>query len=293
MSKFKLNKREKSWILYDVGNSAFTMLVSTLIPIYFNALASAEGVSSTDYLAYWGYAGSIATLLTAIIGPVFGTLADRKNYKKPIFTIALILGVASCAVLGFAWSWISFLVIFVFSKVCYSSSLVFYDAMLPETTSEERMDNVSSQGYAFGYIGSCIPFIACLVIVLMSDKLGLTQSAAMTIAFIITAAWWLVLTGPSYPPTGRRAHSRMRVRATDSRPRPAYSTFGFKQVRVIPRFLLLPPAPSTRRGRAPTPGAPRGIRPGPRVSGTRRRGSSVTAVWKVWGLGREPDSVTL
>lgn len=196
MSKFKLNKREKSWILYDVGNSAFTMLVSTLIPIYFNALASAEGVSATDYLAYWGYAGSIATLLTAIIGPVFGTLADRKNYKKPIFTIALILGVASCAVLGFAWSWISFLVIFVFSKVCYSSSLVFYDAMLPETTSEERMDNVSSQGYAFGYIGSCIPFIACLVIVLMSDKLGLTQSAAMTIAFIITAAWWLVLTIP-------------------------------------------------------------------------------------------------
>ena len=165
MSKFKLNKREKFWILYDVGNSAFTMLVSTLIPIYFNALASAEGVSSADYLAYWGYAGSIATLLTAIIGPVFGTLADRKNYKKPIFTIALILGVASCAVLGFAWS-------------------------------EERMDNVSSQGYAFGYIGSCIPFIACLVIVLMSDKLGLTQSAAMTIAFIITAAWWLVLTIP-------------------------------------------------------------------------------------------------
>ena len=138
MSKFKLNKREKFWILYDVGNSAFTMLVSTLIPIYFNALASAEGVSSADYLAYWGYAGSIATLLTAIIGPVFGTLADRKNNKKPNNTIALNQGVASCAELGFAWSWISFLVIFVFSKVCYSSSLVFYDAMLPETTSDEE-----------------------------------------------------------------------------------------------------------------------------------------------------------
>ena len=176
MSKFKLNQREKAWILYDVGNSAFTMLVSTLIPIYFNALASSAGVSDTNYLAYWGYAGSIATLLTAIIGPVFGTLADRKNYKKPIFTIALVLGVVSCAALGAAWSWISFLVIFVFSKVCYSSSLVFYDAMLPETTTDDRMDNVSSQGYAFGYIGSCIPFIACLVIVLMSDKLGISQS---------------------------------------------------------------------------------------------------------------------
>lgn len=196
MGTFRLTKREKSWILYDVGNSAFTMLVSTLIPIYFNALAENAGISDINYLAYWGYAGSIATLLTAIIGPVFGTLADRKNYKKPIFLIALILGAISCALLGFAWSWLAFLIIFVLAKVSYSSSLVFYDAMLPETTTEERMDAVSSQGYAFGYIGSCIPFIACLVIVLFADKLGLTMTAAMTIAFLLTALWWLFLSFP-------------------------------------------------------------------------------------------------
>ena len=196
MGTFRLTKREKSWILYDVGNSAFTMLVSTLIPIYFNALAENAGISDINYLAYWGYAGSIATLLTAIIGPVFGTLADRKNYKKPIFLIALILGAISCALLGFAWSWLAFLIIFVLAKVSYSSSLVFYDAMLPETTTEERMDVVSSQGYAFGYIGSCIPFIACLVIVLFADKLGLTMTAAMTIAFLLTALWWLFLSFP-------------------------------------------------------------------------------------------------
>ncbi len=196
METLKLTKREKSWILYDVGNSAFTMLVSTLIPIYFNALAGNAGVSDTDYLAYWGYAGSIATLLTAIIGPVFGTLADRKNYKKPIFLVSLILGAVSCALLGFAWSWLAFLVIFVLAKVSYSSSLVFYDAMLPETTTEKRMDTISSQGYAFGYIGSCIPFIACLVIVLFADKLGLTMTAAMTIAFVLTALWWICLSVP-------------------------------------------------------------------------------------------------
>lgn len=196
MEKFKLTKREKSWILYDVGNSAFTMLVSTLIPIYFNALAGSAGISDTNYLAYWGYAGSIATLLVAIIGPVFGTLADRKNFKKPIFIVALALGAVSCALLGFAWSWLAFLVIFVLAKVCYSSSLVFYDAMLPETTTDDRMDTVSSQGYAFGYIGSCIPFIACLVIVLMHDALGLTQGTAMTVAFLLTAAWWVLLSVP-------------------------------------------------------------------------------------------------
>ena len=87
MGTFRLTKREKSWILYDVGNSAFTMLVSTLIPIYFNALAENAGISDINYLAYWGYAGSIATLLTAIIGPVFGTLADRKNYKLSLIHI--------------------------------------------------------------------------------------------------------------------------------------------------------------------------------------------------------------
>ena len=67
--KMKLTKLEKSWVLYDIGNSAFILLVSTLLPIYFNALASGAGISESDYLAYWGYAGSVATILVAIIGP--------------------------------------------------------------------------------------------------------------------------------------------------------------------------------------------------------------------------------
>ena len=54
--KMKLTKMEKAWILYDVGNSAFILLVSTLFPIYFDAIAQQDGVSSVDYLAYWGYA---------------------------------------------------------------------------------------------------------------------------------------------------------------------------------------------------------------------------------------------
>lgn len=236
MGKFKLTKREKSWVLYDVGNSAFILLVTTLIPIYFNALADTAGLSSTDYLAYWGYAGSISTLLVAIIGPVFGSIADRKNHKKPIFMVALVLGIISCACLGFAWSWISFLVIYVLAKVCYSSSLVFYDAMLPETTTEARMDTVSSQGYAFGYIGSCIPFIACLVIVLLSDTLGITQTTAMTIAFILTAIWWLGMTIPLL----RTYHQDSYVEATGN---PFTESFGrlwstFKNIRQEKHIFL-------------------------------------------------------
>ena len=186
---------EKSWILYDIGNSAFTLLVSTLIPIYFNALAGAAGVNEDMYLAYWGYAGSISTILVAIIAPICGTLSDRR-FKKPLFLLTVVLGCVACACLGVTSHWLFFLGIFILAKVGFHSSLVFYDSMLPEITTDEKMDNVSSLGYAFGYIGSVIPFVACLVLVLMCDSFGLTTSSAMVIAFLITAVWWAVLTVP-------------------------------------------------------------------------------------------------
>ena len=88
----KLTKLEKYWILYDVGNSAFTLLISTIFPIYFNSLSAAAGVEEVDYLAYWGYATSLATLIVALLGPVLGTVADNRGYKK------------SC--LPAAWAWV-------------------------------------------------------------------------------------------------------------------------------------------------------------------------------------------
>ena len=193
--KMKLTKLEKSWVLYDIGNSAFILLVSTLLPIYFNALASGAGISESDYLAYWGYAGSVATILVAIIGPICGTMADW-NYKKPLFLGSLCLGAIGCAALGVAWGWLSFLVIFVIARVGYNASIVFYDSMLPEVTPEERMDHVSTMGYALGYIGSVVPFAVCLVLVLMHDTFGMSQVTALIISFLLTAIWWIVCSVP-------------------------------------------------------------------------------------------------
>ena len=191
MKKEKLTALERSWVLYDVGNSAFTLLCSTLLPIYFNALATAGGLSEDLYLSYWSYAGSIATALVAIIGPICGAFADQRGFKKPIFLLCLALGAIGCAALGAAWSWLVFLVIFVIAKVGYSSSLVFYDSMLSEVTDGKKMDKVSSMGYAYGYIGSVIPFVVCLALVLGYELIGISQTAALIIAFIITAVWWV------------------------------------------------------------------------------------------------------
>ena len=81
----KLTKNERNWILYDVGNSAFTLLIATILPIYFNYLAGNAGISSVDYLAYWGYAASVGTILVALAGPVLGTMADTKGFKSRFY----------------------------------------------------------------------------------------------------------------------------------------------------------------------------------------------------------------
>lgn len=83
--KFKLTPLEKKWVLYDVANSAFTLLVSTIMPIYFNYLAGRGGLSSVDYLAYWGYATSLVTILVAVLGPTLGTLSDLRGGRNGSF----------------------------------------------------------------------------------------------------------------------------------------------------------------------------------------------------------------
>lgn len=196
MENTKLTKLEKYWILYDVGNSAFILLVSTILPIYFNYLTSQAGVSSVDSLAYWGYAASVSTIIVALIGPVLGSIADTKGFKKPLFTISMMVGVLGCAALSMPTSWIVFLTVFVVAKVGYSSSLIFYDAMLTDVTTPEKMDTVSSHGYAWGYIGSCIPFIISLMFVLNYDAIGIAMPTAMMIAFVLNAVWWFLVTIP-------------------------------------------------------------------------------------------------
>ena len=97
--KTKMSRLEKFWVLYDVGNSAFTLLMSTIIPIYYKNMASANGISASDSTAYLSYAISISTLIVAVLGPVLGAVADNKNRKKPLFTFFMMMGVLGCAAL--------------------------------------------------------------------------------------------------------------------------------------------------------------------------------------------------
>lgn len=199
--KTTLTKLEKAWVLYDVGNSAFTMIACSLVPIWFKALAIGTGpgqITSDQATAYWALAMAIVTVIGAILGPICGAFTDRKGMKKIFFTTALTIGVIGCFISGFLNGWMVFMVVLVVTKVAYASSQVFYDSMLNDITTEERMDEVSSYGFAWGYIGSCIPFaIALIAYVLGPDMVGMIPDrVSRVIGFGVTAIWWFVVTVP-------------------------------------------------------------------------------------------------
>lgn len=191
----KLTKSERNWILYDVGNSAFILLFTTIIPIMFNSLAKGHLKDST-YLAYWGYAVTISTILTALVGPYFGALADKFSLRKRFFIVFMSLGALGCFLFPFTKSWKVFLALVIISKVGFNGSLVFYDSMLIDITSEDRMDNVSSLGFAYGYIGSVIPFVISILISVKHEALGIGMDLAMKMVFTINALWWVLFTLP-------------------------------------------------------------------------------------------------
>ena len=192
MALFGLTKQERSWVLYDVGNSAFVMLSTALIPVYFASIAE----PGSSVVVAWGYAETVASLILALLMPFLGSLADLQGNKKKFLVGFMGTGAVACACLGGPTEALPFLILYVISSIMLTGSMVFYDGMLVDATAEDRYDKVSSHGYAWGYIGSCIPFIICLAVVLGGPSIGIDMMIGMKIAFLITAAWWVAFTIP-------------------------------------------------------------------------------------------------
>ncbi len=189
---FGLTRKELSWVLYDVGNSAFVMLSTALIPVYFASIAE----PGSSVVVAWGYAETVASLILALLMPVLGSLADIAGNKKKFLVGFAGTGAVACAALGVPQHALAFLVVYVVAAIMLNGSMVFYDAFLVDATTEDRYDKVSSHGYAWGYIGSCIPFIVCLVVVLGGPSFGISAMLGMKISFVVTALWWIAFTVP-------------------------------------------------------------------------------------------------
>ena len=194
----KINKIERSWILYDVANSAFVLvIITTVMPIFFKDVASV-GVDNAISTANWGFANSISSLILAVMAPVLGTIADYQNYKKRLWLFFLCLGFMFTLLLTqvHPGAWQLCLLFFIFARLGFSGANIFYDSFLTDVTSKERMDWISSLGFGWGYIGSVIPFIGVIVLITLEGG-EITQCSAR-MSFVIVAFWWLVFSIPLF-----------------------------------------------------------------------------------------------
>jgi UMF1 family MFS transporter len=190
-----MTAQEKRWILYDVGNSAFVLLSTAVIPIYANSLLRQAGEG--NIVSTWGYAQTAAALVIALLMPLLGSIADIQGMKIKFFLGFCGTGMLACCALALPLSWLPFLILCIISSIGLNGSLTFYDSMLVDVTSDERMDRISSHGFAWGYVGSTVPFILCIALIFAGPQFfGLSSAECTRIAFIITAAWWAAFTIP-------------------------------------------------------------------------------------------------
>ena len=191
----KYTKLERNWVMYDVGNSALVLLNTSVVPIYFNAINT--GADAATAVTAWANAQTIASLVVALLMPILGSLADYAGNKIKFFTGFFLTGVVLCLAQAIPMPAMVFLTIYVLCTIGLNSSMTFYDAMLPDVTTDDRMDAVSSSGYAWGYIGSCVPFILCIALIMGGPALlGIDMLVAARLSFIITGAWWVAFTIP-------------------------------------------------------------------------------------------------
>lgn len=196
-----MTKQEKSWVFYDWANSAYSILITTAVfPLYFKAAATQAGLAGSTSTAYWGYANSFATLLISLCAPVLGSIADFRGFKKRFFTFFFALGIIFTFLLAVVPSnqWLVLLICYMLTVIGFGGTNIFYDAFLVDVTTEERMNKISSRGYAMGYIGSTIPFIIgiALIILAQNEILPISVSVASQAAFAVTALWWGLFTIP-------------------------------------------------------------------------------------------------
>ena len=194
MARFSYTKLERNWVMYDVGNSALVLLQTSVVPIYFNALNT--GASSAELVSAWANAQTVASLVVALLMPVLGSLADYAGNKVKFFLGFFLTGLVLCFAQAIPMGALAFLMAYVLCTIGLNSSMTFYDAMLPDVTTNERMDAVSSSGYAWGYVGSTVPFVVCLGLIFGGPALGLDTMFCTRMSFVITGVWWLAFTVP-------------------------------------------------------------------------------------------------
>ncbi len=183
-----------AWCMYDWANSAFaTTIMAAVLPIYYSQVAGATLPSEAAATAYWSLGLSVSLLIVAVLSPILGTISDVVRGKKPFLTAFAALGIVGTGLLILVdtGDWLLASLLFVVARIGFSGANVFYDSLLPHIAESDEQDQVSSRGYALGYLGGGVLLAINVVMIQL-----LPGNWGVRLSFASVAVWWALFSIP-------------------------------------------------------------------------------------------------
>jgi len=201
----KNNKKViRAWAMFDWANSAYNLVItSTIFPAYFTAITTTE--ANGDKVTFFGrsfvntalsnYALAFAYLVIVLISPLLSSIADYRGNKKIYMQLFTWFGaIACCLLFFFKLETLELgIICFALAAIGYAGGFVFYNSYLPEIATEDQQDAVSAKGFSYGYVGSVLLQVICLLFVLKPDWFGIVdESFPPRLSFLLVGLWWIV-----------------------------------------------------------------------------------------------------
>ncbi|MGD8457996.1 MAG: MFS transporter [Anaerolineales bacterium] len=199
-----------AWSLYDWANSAFTTtIMAAFMPVYFRAMGTAAGLTEVEATSAWGYVVTIALVFVALLAPAMGYMADRMAGKKRFLTVFAVVGAIASIVLYIPHGDMYKLagLIYIIGNIGFAGANVFYNALLPHVAKDDEIDQVSTRGYALGYLGGGILLVLNVIMYMFPQWFGIPDTEiAVRLSFVTVGLWWLGFSIPLWrhvkePPT--------------------------------------------------------------------------------------------
>ena len=232
-----------AWCMYDWANSAFaTTIMGALFPPFYRALVTESGLAENTATAYWGYTTSIALLVIALTAPVLGAIADYTGGKKRYVAFFAGLGILATAAFVFIGTdtWLLASILYIGGNLGFAGSIVFYESLLPHIAKKDDIDQISTKGYALGYVGGGILLVINVLWVMKPAMFGMPDLAfALRASFFSVSVWWGLFSVPLFrrvpePPAARETGPAINpVRAGFSR-----LTTTFREVTRYKQLLI-------------------------------------------------------
>ena len=248
MQESKVYKKiVNAWCMYDWANSAFaTTIMAAVLPTFYSSVASVN-LEANVATAYWGYTTSIAMLIVAVSAPILGAMADYTASKRRFLAGFAILGIVfTCLlVLVSTGDWLLCAALYILGSIGFSGANVFYDSLLPHVAKPEEIDQVSTKGYALGYLGGGLLLAVNIAMIMFWDILGFpSQELATRWTFVTVGIWWAIFSIPIFrhvpePEVGAQVPREERISPVVAGVRRVVNTFrDIKKYRQLFKFIV-------------------------------------------------------